>query len=170
MKGTSLHWQLDTLDKNGELTYGLISNSVEIPFPQYQVQHVHQLKLTIPDTNAAVGTLHVWVSDETGAVVARNYINFEIYIEDAAGLTSLSHLPGNISSSKWDGASEVKEQLLMAQGVGYVEYQMPLPAQLNPDDISKMELVFEASSSNGGSRQTEPEKFPSDVTISRQWD
>ena len=166
IEGTTLHWQLDTLEKNGELTYGLISNSVEIPFPQYQVEQVHQLKLTIPDTNAAVGTLHVWVSDETGAVVARNYINFEIYIEDAAGLTSLSHLPGEISSSKWDGATDVKDQLLMAQGAGYVEYQMPLPAKLNPDEITKMELVFEASSSNGGSRQTEPEKYPSDVTIS----
>ena len=54
----------------------------------------------------------------------------------------------------------------MAQGTGYVEYQMPLPATLNSDDILKMELVFEASSSNGGSRQTEPEKYPSDVTIS----
>ena len=43
---------------------------------------------------------------------------------------------------------------------------MSLPNDLNPDDISKMELVFEASSSNGGSRQTEPEKYPSDVTIS----
>ena len=29
-----------------------------------------------------------------------------------------------------------------------------------------MELVFEASSSNGGARQTELEKHPSDVTIS----
>ena len=29
-----------------------------------------------------------------------------------------------------------------------------------------MELIFEASSSDGGARQTEPEKYPSDVTIS----
>jgi len=163
---TTLHWQLDTVDKNGELTYGRISKSVEIPFPQYQVEKAHQLELTIPDINAAVGTLHVWVSDKTGAVVARNFINFEIYLEDTAGLTSLSHFPGDISVSKWDAATEIKEQLFNAQGSGYVEYQMPLPAKLNADEISKMELVFEASSSNGGSRQTEPEKFPSDVTIS----
>lgn len=166
INGTTLHWQLDTLDKNGELTHGRISRSVSIPFPQYQVERVHQLEFTIPDINAAVGTLHVWVSDETGAVVARNYINFEIFLEDTSGLTSLSHLPGDISASKWDSASEVTKQLLTAQGAGYVEYQIPLPADLNPDEITKMELVFEASSSNGGSRQTEPEKYPSDVTIS----
>ncbi len=166
IEGTTLHWQLDTVDKNGELTYGRVSKSVGIPFPQYQVEQVHQLELTIPDINAAVGTLHVWVSDETGAVVARNYINFEIFLEDTSGLTSLGHLPGDIAASKWDSASEVTEQLLTAQGTGCVEYQMSLPNDLNPDDISKMELVFEASSSNGGSRQTEPEKYPSDVTIS----
>ena len=166
INGTTLHWQLDTVDKNGELTYGRVSKSVDIPFPQYQVEQVHQLELTIPDINAAVGTLHVWVSDETGAVVARNYINFEIFLEDTSGLTSLGHLPGDIAASKWDSASEVTEQRLTAQGAGYVEYQMSLPNDINPDDISKMELVFEASSSNGGSRQTEPEKYPSDVTIS----
>ena len=166
INGATLHWQLDTLDKNGELTHGRISRSVDIPFPQYQVEKVHQLELTIPDINAAVGTLHVWVSDETGAVVARNYINFEIFLEDTSGLTSLSHLPGDIAVSKWDSASEVTEQRLTTQGAGYVEYQIALPNDLNPDEISKMELVFEASSSDGGSRQTEPEKHPSDVTIS----
>ncbi len=166
ISGATLHWQLDTLDKNGELTHGRISRSIEIPFPQYQVEHVHQLELTIPDINAAVGTLHVWVSDETGAIVARNFINFEIFLEDTSGLTSLSHLPGDIAASKWDSASEVTEQRLTAQGAGYVEYQIPLPADLNSDEITKMELVFEASSSNGGSRQTEPEKHPSDVSIS----
>ena len=164
IEGTTLHWQLDTLQPNGELTRGHVSGNVDIPFPQYQVAHVHQLELAIPEIDSAVGTLHVWVSDETGAVVARNYINFEIFSEDSQ--QSLSHLPGEITTSKWDAGSEITEQLLTAQGAGYVEYQIPVPPELNPDEISKMELVFEASSSNGGSRQTEPEKHPSDVTIS----
>ncbi len=166
LNNTTLHWQLDTVEQDGELMRRRVSGSVGIPFPQYQVEKVHQLEITIPEMNSSVGTLHVWVSDETGAVVAHNYINFEIFIENAPGLTSLPHLPGNISTSKWDSGSEVTEQRFSAQGVGYVEYLVPLPEELNPDEISKMELVFEASSSNGGSRQTEPEKHPSDVTIS----
>jgi hypothetical protein len=166
INSTTLHWQLDTLEQNGELTRRRVSGSVEIPFPQYQVEQVHQLEITIPEVNSSVGTLHVWVSDDTGAVVARNYINFEIYLEDASGLTSLSHLPGDISVSKWDAGSEITEHRLTAQGTGYVEYQVSLPDDVIRDEITKMELVFEASSSNGGSRQTEPDKFPSDVTIS----
>ncbi|MCG9127410.1 glycoside hydrolase family 2 [Candidatus Poribacteria bacterium] len=166
INGTTLHWQLDTLEQNGDLTRRRVSGSVGIPFPQYQVEQVHQLEITIPEVNSSVGTLHVWVSDDSGAVVARNYINFEIYLEDSSGLTSLSHLPGDISTSKWDAGSEITEQRLTAQGAGYVEYQVSLPDDVIREEITKMELVFEASSSNGGSRQTEPEKYPSDVTIS----
>ncbi|MDE0686258.1 MAG: glycoside hydrolase family 2, partial [Candidatus Poribacteria bacterium] len=39
--GTTLHWQLDTMSASGYVTRGNVSGSVEIPFPQYQVQHVH---------------------------------------------------------------------------------------------------------------------------------
>lgn len=165
IEGTTLHWQLDTLGQDGALARARVSGKVDIPFPQYQVEQVHQLELTIPEIDNAVGTLQVWVSDESGTVVARNYINFEIFSESETE-TPISHLPGNISVSKWDAGSEITEQLLTAQGTGFVEYQMKLPQEVNVDDITKMELVFEASSSNGDSRQTEPEKYPSDVTIS----
>ena len=173
IKGTTLHWQLDTLESNGHLTRGRVSGNVDIPFPQYQVQHVHSLELNIPDVDSSVGTLHIWVSDERGAVVARNFINFEIFAEatDSAevGLPNsytLCHLPGDITDSQWDSGCEVTEQLLSAQGCGYAEYKIPLPTGVASADIAKMELVFEASASNGEARQTEPQKYPSDVTIS----
>ena len=67
--GTTLHWQLDTMSATGHITRGNVSGSVEIPFPQYQVQHAHQLELRIPDVHPAVGTLHVWVTDHTGTIV-----------------------------------------------------------------------------------------------------
>lgn len=173
IQGTTLHWQLDTLESNGHLTRGRVSGTVDIPFPQYQVQQVHQLALNIPDIDASVGTLHVWVSDETGAVVARNFINFEIFAEatDSVGVGlpnpyTRCHLPGDISNSKWESGCEITAQLLSAQGCGYAEYQIPLPTGVTSADIVKMALVFEASASNGEARQTEPEKYPSDVTIS----
>ena len=81
--GTTLHWQLDTMSATGDITRGCVSGSVEIPFPQYQVQNVHQLELTMPDVHSAVGTLHIWVTDGTGTVVARNFINFEHFVEAA---------------------------------------------------------------------------------------
>ena len=170
--GTTLHWQLDTMSATGHVTRANVSGSIEIPFPQYQVQHVHQLELRIPDVHPAVGTLHVWVTDRTGTVVARNFINFEHFSElpqaiesDDSGMVRLNYTPENVSESSWDEPA-ISEHLFSAVGSGYVEYEVSLPEGLSAADAAEMELVFEASSSYGGARQTEPEKYPSDVTIS----
>ena len=179
--GTTLHWQLDTMSAThwqpntmsatGSFTRGIISGSVEIPFPQYQVQHVHQLELQIPEIYPAVGTLHVWVTDHTGTVVARNFINFEHFVELPHPFewhyqtAQLNYTPGNISKSSWDEPT-TEAQLFSAVGSGSVEYEVSLPVEFRAVDVAEIELIFEASSCYGGARQTEPEKYPSDVTIS----
>ena len=174
---TTLHWQLDTMAATGDITRGCVSGSVDIPFPQYQVQNVHQLALTMPDVHPAVGTLHVWVTDGTGSVVARNFINFEHVGGDCipeanptvessdSGFVSINYAPGDTSQSSWDEPTR-DEHLFAAEGSGYVEYEIPLSEGIDPANSAEMELIFEASSSNDGARQTEPEKYPSDVTIS----
>ena len=170
--GTTLHWQLDTMSATGHITRGCVSGSVEIPFPQYQVQQVHELEILVPDIHSVVGTLHVWVTDDTSVVVTRNFINFEHFVEEASPVKSsdsksvtVNYAPGNTSVSSWDEPT-TSEQLFSAEGCGYVEYEVPLPEGLSATDIGEMALIFEASSSDGGARQTEPEKHPSDVTVS----
>ncbi len=170
--GTTLHWQLDTMSATGEVTRANVSGHVDIPFPQYQVEHVHQLVLQIPDVHPAVGTLHMWVTDQTGTVVARNFINFEHFValpqpieSDDSGTIRLNWTPENISGTSWDEPTH-NDHLFSAVGSGYVEYEIPLPEDLSTADVAETELVFEASSAYGGARQTEPEKHPSDVTIS----
>ncbi len=169
---TTLHWQLDTMSATGEVTRANVSGSINIPFPQYQVQHVHQLELQIPDVHPAVGTLHVWVTDQTGTVAARNFINFEHFValpqpveSDDSETIRLNWTPENISGSLWDEPT-TSDHLFAAIGSGYVEYEIPLPTGLSTADVAEMALVFEASSFYGSARQTEPEKYPSDVTIS----
>jgi hypothetical protein len=159
------------MSATGHITRGCVSGSVEIPFPEYQVQRVHELELVVPDIHPAVGTLHIWVTDCTGAIVARNFINLEHFVEDVAPVEPngsksvvLNYAPGNTSESSW-GEPTTSEQLFSAVGSGYVKYEIPLPEGLSTADIAEMELIFEASSSYGGARQTEPEKYPSNVTI-----
>ncbi len=174
LTGTTLHWQLDTLSTTGDITRGCVSGTVAIPFPQYQVERVHELEIVVPDIHPAVGTLHIWVTDGTGVVVARNFINFEHFVEAVAPIESsdpkrmtLNYSPGNISTSSWEEEESTKnEHLFSAIGNGYVEYEISLPDGLNTADVAEMALIFEASSSYGGARQTEPEKHPADVTIS----
>ncbi|MDE0555891.1 MAG: hypothetical protein OXI24_16860, partial [Candidatus Poribacteria bacterium] len=169
---TTLHWQLDTMLATGHVTRGCVSGKVEIPFPQYQVEQVHELELVVPDIHPAVGTLHIWVTDGTGTIVARNFINFEHFVEEASPIESrdpkritLNYNPGDISASSWKESTK-REQFFSAVADGYVEYDISLPEGLNTANVAEMELIFEASSSDGGARQTEPEKHPSDVTIS----
>ena len=170
--GATLHWQLDTMSATGDITRGQVSGSVDIPFPQYQVQKVHKLELTMPDVHPAVGTLHVWVTDHTGTVAARNFINFEHFVEGSAAVESsdsgrirINYAPGSVSKSSWAEPTS-SEQLFSAVESGYVEYEISLPEELDGADVAEMELIFEASSFYGGARQTEPEKYPSDVAIS----
>ena len=170
--GTTLHWQLDTMSATGDITRGHVYGSVEIPFPQYQVQNVHQLELTIPDVHPAVGTLHIWVTDSTGTVVARNFINVEHFVEASSTVDSnrtadinLYYAPGDAVKSSWNEPT-VSEHLFSAEGSGYVEYEIPLPQGISTENLAEIALIFEASSANGEARQTEPEKYPSDVTIS----
>ena len=126
----------------------------------------------MPDVHPAVGTLHVWVTDGTGTVVARNFINFEHFAKamprfesNASGSVQINYAPGDTSESSWE-ASEQDEHLFSAAGSGYVTYEIPLPAGTDPTHSAEMELIFEASSANGEARQTEPDKHPSDVTVS----
>ena len=170
--GATLHWQLDTMSATREVTRANVAGRIDIPFPQYQVQHVHQLELQIPDVHPAVGTLHVWVTDQTGTVVARNFINFAHFValpqpveSDDSGTMCLNWTPDKVSGSSWDEPT-ISDHLLAAVGSGYVEYEIPLPEGLSTANVAEMALIFEASSSYGGARQTEPEKHPSDVTIS----
>ena len=168
----TLHWQLDTMSAIGDITRGRVSGSVDIPFPQYHVQNVHQLELTMPDVHPAVGTLHVWVTDGTGSVVARNFINFEHFVaahptvvSSDSGSVRINYAPGDVFKSSWDEPTR-DEHLFSAEGSGYVEYELSFPEGIGTTNPAEMELIFEASSANGGARQTEPEKYPSDVTIS----
>ena len=170
--GTTLHWQLDTLSATGHITRGCVSGKVEIPFPQYQVEQVHTLELVVPDLHPAVGTLHIWVTDNAGTVVARNFINFEHFVGTAAPIelgdsesVTLNYVPGNTAATAWE-APTTDEQLFSAVGTGSVEYNLSLPEGLNTAEIAEMALIFEASSCYGGARQTEPEQHPSDVTVS----
>ena len=75
-----LFWRLDGIDQLGCEQMNLVSGSIPISFVQYKVEKVHRLSITLPN-QPVVGTLHVWVTDQNQAVVARNFINVEIFEE-----------------------------------------------------------------------------------------
>ena len=96
---------------------------------------------------------------------------------DASGASGAAVLvryhPGDIAQMHWEVSEPiVTQQRFAAQGTGYTEYLLTLPPEDEhelarlPKKAEQLALVFEASAFNGGARQTEPEKFPTTVTIS----
>jgi len=55
--------------------------------------------------------------------------------------------------------------MVAGRGVGYFEYALDLPRDLELRSIGSIELVFEASAAIAGAHQTEPTKAPSDLTV-----
>ncbi len=176
--GTTLHWRLDGLDGFGAEVTSLVTGGVEIPFAPYKVEKVHRLSIQLPERQL-VGTLHVWVEDSTGAVVARNFVNLEIFDEGAPrtewigeNKVILRYAPGDYRDARWDGGDASQEtvgdsgEMVSGGKVGYFEYAIRLPKDLELRAMTSMELLFEASAAYPGFRQTEPEKYPSEVTCS----
>ena len=154
ISGTVLHWRLDGLDHHVENQVDLISGQSNITFTPYKVDKVYRLSLTLPDQRL-IGTLHIWVTDQDGSVVARNFVNIEILkpilaIEQDHNLTTVNH--------DFEG-----ESMVVVEGEGVSSHLIELP------DIAKsaklMELIFEASSTIKGAPQTDNELSPSEVIV-----
>ena len=152
-----LFWRLDGIDKLGSEQMNLVSGSIPISFVQYKVEKVHRLSITLPN-QPVVGTLHVWVTDQNQAVVARNFINVEIFEEPPL----IEYSDENSAIVRLDiGDSPVAE---FAEN-GTLEYTVDLPDRIKLESINSMEVVFEASSHMDGAPQTDWEKHPSDLKI-----
>lgn len=146
----NLHWRLDGLDHHGESLVDLVSGTAPIPFNPYRVEKVHRLSLHLPDLRL-VGTLHLWVTDQSGTTVARNSVNLEI----------LKEIPAvEQDSNQWILNHNLEGELVEANDLSQ-SFDLPV----EPETIQWMELRFEASSTIDGAPQTDHECSPSDATI-----
>ena len=146
----NLHWRLDGLDHHGESLVDLVSGTAPIPFNPYRVEKVHRLSLHLPDLRL-VGTLHLWVTDQSGTTVARNSVNLEI----------LKEIPAvEQDSNQWILNHNLEGELVEANDLSQ-SFDLPV----EPESIQWMELRFEASSTIDGAPQTDHECSPSDATI-----
>ncbi|MEE3194021.1 MAG: glycoside hydrolase family 2, partial [Candidatus Poribacteria bacterium] len=153
----TLYWRLDGIDRLGSELMDLVSGNVPISFAQYKVEKVHQLSINLPN-QPVIGTLHVWVADQNQSVVARNFINVEIFKEPPL----IEYPSENTAIMRLDiGDSPVVE----FAGSGKLEYTVDLPDSIRLESINCFEIVFEASSYVDGAPQTDWEKHPSDLKI-----
>ncbi len=185
-----LKWRLNGTDEYGTQKRYL-SGSKPITFSQYSVTKVHTLKLQLPEERS-VGTLSVWVEDTRGRVLARNYINIDVYKEQPRRCEFperktcvLRFDPGDYAESKWekDWPRQYAEKC-SALGSGRVVYELNVPEGLDLSSLTSIEILFEAASRAGLSKvdarmadlpwsrkkptdypQTDTTKTPTDVNV-----
>jgi hypothetical protein len=183
MRQGLVRWRLDFTDR-----FGLRQTIREGHWPfqpqRFEVITIDALHLTLPAENG-LATIAIQMEDETGQIRCRNYINVEVWAEPSprqerlANGWALRFSPASFSQSSWPRlAVEPGGAKFSAQGSGWVEYKLALPAELEPSQLKSLRLRFEAGARAGMAKvdwpqqvqglnypQTEEKKFPSDLTI-----
>ena len=190
---TILYWKCTGYDGMGHYKDWL-AGCQPIPFKQYTVEKVFTLIFTLPDERF-LGTIAVWIEDEKGEVVARNYSNVHVYDRPSENVEILSDEtvllrfnPGDYVKADWDSLihpAESRGQKVSGTGTGFFLYRLSIPDKIDPATLSSVDLLFEGAARAGhakvdarfpGARwsrkkpidypQTDTSQYPTDVTIS----
>jgi hypothetical protein len=181
----TLRWRVDGVDRFGECR-SFSEGSWSLKPEQYRAAGIGTLETELPN-EPCLATVAVWVEDESGEVVARNYVNVDLFdrpasdVERTSGGWVLRKAPGDFDASTWDNPRlGPKASKFAAAGAGAVEFRFVLPEEgIDPTSIRGLRLRFEAAARTAFQRiawkaktkstdypQTEERKLPTDVTIS----
>lgn len=153
------------------------------------------MEVQLPD-EAGLVTVGLLLVDGEGAIRARNYVNVDLYQGDSAqtawgrqtqgvekqdGGYVIRFEPGDFLGSSW-GNPRIgpRGAKFGATSSGWVDYALPSPDDLSPEQVKGMRLLFEAGARTAKSRidwkdqryvrefdypQTEARKLPSDLIV-----
>jgi hypothetical protein len=178
----TLRWRLEGIDRFGERR-PFREGSWSVTPQQYRAVGIGTLDVELPD-EPCLATVAVWIEDDRGEVVARNYVNVDIHagaaddVERVSGGWCLRRAPGDFDASTWDdprlGPRAAK---FAAAGAGAVEFRYVLPDEVG--SVRGLRLRFEAAARTALHRidwkdkrratdypQTEERKLPTDLTVS----
>ena len=185
MASAQMKWQLDFTDRFGvKRTHE--SGVIDLQPKRFGVSDAGTLTLTMPD-EPGLATLALVLTDETGAIRARNYVNVEVQAEAPIMAEpteqgwAVRFAPGAFARTSWPRTfSDEAEARFSATGSGWVEYRVALPAEIDAAKIASMRLLMEAGARAGFAKVNWPQKTfghnypqtesdrstPSDMTIS----
>ena len=138
-KACTLAWELwhDGLD--GRVTDA--SGSVKLPAFGYGVTALAPLNLRMPAENAAA-ILSLYLKDETGAVVSRNFTTFDVHAKLPENVIEIPVAQGKTEGFEAVWQAMGGEKLSMG-GEGQVSYSARIP---RGKDVNAITLYFEAGS------------------------
>ena len=184
MGASQVRWQLDFTNRFGERSTVAKGKIATTP-TRYTVTDLGELHCALPN-ETGLATVALWLVDEQGTVRCRNYVNVEVRavtptVEELANGWALRFAPGDLQHTSWPQPFVAPDgSKFSAPGRGWVEYVVPVPAEIDTNAIKSIRLRFEAAARTSGLRidwpqrtygfnypQTDAErKLPSDITVS----
>jgi len=150
-----LKWRLSGTDEWGrEKEYPVGSKPVS--FMQYSVTKLDTLTVKLPEERS-VATLAVWVEGAAGEVLARNYVNVDVYSNPPAqrefpdeNTCVLRFDPGDYTDSAWEKEwpGQYPEKVC-GLGSGKVVYEVNVPDGLDVSSLQSVEILFEGAARAG---------------------
>jgi hypothetical protein len=151
------------------------------------VSEAGRIDLPLPDELCLV-TVGFWLEDDQGRVRARNYVNVDVYsarleqpVERLEGSCALRFVPGDFLGASWvDARVGPRGSKFGGAGVGWVDYAVALPEDVDLATVRRLRLRVEASARTAKNRidwkdplhltggdypQTEQRKLASEVTV-----
>lgn len=126
----------------------------KVPYRPWMNAALDSLEVALPDEKA-VAVLDLRLEDREGGVVHRNFVSYvveaptpaAVVLPDGKKARLLSVAPAAFSDARWSVKQwNVLDGLKVnGAGAGYVEYRIPLPADLRAEEIAGASVVFEAS-------------------------
>ena len=185
-----LKWQLEGTDVYGaQKRYAF--GSKPITFSPFSVTRVHTLKLNLPEERS-VATLRVWVENPHGDILARNYVNIDVYEEQPPRkefpdprTCVLRFDPGEYAESRWetDWPQQFAEKT-SGLGSGKLLYELHVPDGVDIASVKSIEILFEGAARAGLAKvdarmadfpwprkkptdypQSDSTKWPTDVSV-----
>ncbi len=148
LTGCTLRWRVDMIDRFGE-RYVYRDGALPVTPKPFAVTPAGNLRINLP-AEPGLATISLVLHSAGGEVVARNYVNVEVWSHPAPRAErtpsgwAVRCSPASIERSTWGTSQPADSGRFARRGHGEVAYAVALPDGLDLTQVSGARLVFEA--------------------------
>ena len=145
-KELQIDYELSMMNYIGE-TEKHLSGSRKVAYRPWMQKALEPLSLSVPDM-AGLAVVKLWVKDEQGNILHRNFMHLEIESETSLpSIQVLSQAPDQHVNSEWSKKQwNVQEGLKVnGAGSGFFAYEFTLPADVRINKVKEAYFLVEVS-------------------------
>lgn len=166
----SLDTELVGWDNLGEF-HSFETNSIPVKFEPFLSAPIGHQRVNIPATNGMY-LLRMVLKNDKGEVLHHNFTTFRVKNgKDAVPEKSrvLTFAPASFSAQEWSSKQTSIYDGLKVDGFGhgYFEYTVTIPKDINLEQISSAELIFEASAKQLFGKDKEGDEIQGDYMLGK---